>query len=141
MSKQYIGRQLSAEEIDSLPNEEIGKLYARYEARLGASMRRTLGSAVLQIYTTAVSHLLPISAARQDLLTADLEADPFVGHALTTVSCELYHRYGFYLAPITAMLSTFKHYKASKPLCIEQDGRADGGSGLSTTEGGAIQGD
>lgn len=124
-SKQYIGREISADQIDRLPDEEIGRLYARYEARLGASMTKTLGSAVLQMYTMLASRLLPIPAEKQPLLAADLEADPFVGHALNTATCELYHRYGMYLAPVTAMLSTFKHCEATKHASKEDDDGTD----------------
>ena len=43
------GKALTADQIDALDNSEIEKLYARYEARLGAAMTKTLGSAALQI--------------------------------------------------------------------------------------------
>ena len=42
-------------------------------------------------------------------LIADLEGDPFVGHALSSAICELYHRYGMFLALLTAALTTIKH--------------------------------
>lgn len=52
---------------------------------------------------------LPIPAGNQSGLTADLEGDPFVGHALNSATCELYHRYGMFLASLTAALTTMKH--------------------------------
>lgn len=124
-AKQYIGKEISADQIDRLSDEDIDKLYARYEARLGACMTKTLGSAALQIYTMAASRLLPIPADKQPLLAADLEADPFVGHALNTITCELYHRYGMYLAPVTAMLSTFKYCQASEHTSTVYGGGTD----------------
>ena len=36
---------------------------------------------------------LPIPAENQPGLFADLEGDPFVGHALSSATCQLYHRY------------------------------------------------
>ena len=36
-SKQYIGKVMSADQIEDLPPEEIEKLYARYEVRLGGA--------------------------------------------------------------------------------------------------------
>ena len=42
-------------------------------------------------------------------LIADLEGDPFVRHALSNATCELYYRYGMFLAPLTAALTTLKH--------------------------------
>ena len=42
-------------------------------------------------------------------LIQDLEEDPFINHGLTNICCELYYRYGMYLAPFTAMLTTARH--------------------------------
>ena len=101
------GKVVAADQIDVLDDDEVEKLYARYEARLGAAMTRTLGQAALQIYSKLASSFLPIPS--QSDLVHDLEVDPFVGHALSSVTCELYHRYGMFLAPLTIALSTAKH--------------------------------
>ncbi|MEW8338200.1 MAG: hypothetical protein AB2596_21500 [Candidatus Thiodiazotropha sp.] len=103
------GKALTASHIEELDDSEIERLYARYEARLGAAMTKTLGSAALQLYAGVVSLFLPIPAENQPGLIADLEGDPFVGHALSSATCELYHRYGMFLAPLTAALTTIKH--------------------------------
>ena len=86
------GKALTASHIEELDDYEIERLYARYEARLGAAMTKTLGSAALQLYAGVVSMFLPIPAENQPGLIADLEGDPFVGHALSSAFCELYHR-------------------------------------------------
>ena len=57
---------------------------------------------------------LPIPPENQFSLLNDLESDPFVEHALSSATCELYHRYGMYLAPLTAMLTTVKHCQFNK---------------------------
>ena len=72
-------------------------------------MTKTLGSAALQLYAGVVSLFLPIPAENQPGLIADLEGDPFVGHALNSDTCELYHRYGMFFATLTAVLTTIKH--------------------------------
>ena len=105
------GKALTASLIEELDDSEIERLYARYESRLGAAMTKTLGSAALQLYAGVVSQFqfLPIPTENQPGLIADLEGDPFVGHALSSATCELYHRYGMFLAPLTAVLTTIKH--------------------------------
>ena len=95
------GKAFTADQIDAPDNSKIEKLYARYEARLVAAMTKTLG------YAGIAAMFLPIE--NQPRLIADLEGDPFVGHALSSATCELYHRYGMFLAPLTAALTTFKH--------------------------------
>ena len=104
------------------------KLYARYEARLGAVMTKTLGSAALQLYVGVASMFFPIE--NQPAFVAYLEADLFVGHALSSATCELYHRYGMFLAPLTAALTTMKHcqFRHQCPQTINDDGEpTDGG--------------
>ena len=75
------GKALTASHNEELYDSETGRLNARYEARLGAAMTKTLGSAALQLYAGVVSMSLPIPAENQPGLSADLEGDPFVGHA------------------------------------------------------------
>ena len=108
-ARQYLGKDWTVEEIDSLGEDEVGKLYARYEARLGAALVKTLGRAALQLYTAAASMVLPIPREQIQPLMDDLESDPFVGHALNSTACEMYYRYGKWLAPITAALTTVKY--------------------------------
>jgi len=108
-AKEFIGKQVTLIQLDEMADEDVMKLYGRYEARLGATMTKTLGSSALKMYAMAASAILPIPPKNQPKLIADLEEDPFVDHALTSACCELYHRYGIYLAPLTAALTTAKH--------------------------------
>ena len=123
-ARQYVGKAWTVEEIDALGDDEVGKLYARYEARLGAAMTKTLGRAALQLYTAAASLLLPIPPENQQPLMKDLESDPFVGQALNMTACEAYHWYGKWLAPITAALTTAKYCQFGHqcPRRIVEDG-------------------
>ena len=116
------------DQIDALDDAEIVKLYARYEARLWAAVTKTLGSAALRLYAGVASMFFPIE--NQPAFVADLEADPLVGHALSSVTCELYHRYGMLLAPLTAALTTMKYCQFGHqcPQTINDDGEpTDGG--------------
>ena len=124
-AKVYLGKEVSVDTIDSMSSEEIAKLYARYESRLGATMTKTLGQAILQLYARAAGHVLPIPPASQNLLYTDLENDPFVGHALTSVTCELYHKYGMYLAPITTALTTARYCEFKQKDLVNNNGERE----------------
>ena len=124
-AKVYLGKEVSVDKIDSMPNEEVEKLYTRYESRLGATMTKTLGQAILQLYARAAGHVLPIPPASQNLLYTDLENDPFVGHALTSVTCELYHKYGMYLAPITTALTTARYCEFKQKDLVNNNGERE----------------
>ena len=106
-----------AEQIDAMDDGEIVKLYGRFEARLSAAMTKTLGQAALQVYSGLDSTFLPIPPENRPKLVADLEADLFVEHPLCSATCELYHHYGMYLAPLTAALTTAKYcqYRHTSP--------------------------
>ena len=91
-AKQYLGKNVSAEEIDNMDSQEINRLYTRYEARLGSCMTKTLGQTAIQLYSTIAGKFLPIPQISVPMLANDLEADPFVSHALTATACEFYYR-------------------------------------------------
>jgi len=73
---------VTPERIDTMNDAEIEELHARYEARLGAAMSKSLGSSLLHMYASVASMLLPLPPSRQPELVADLEQDPFVSFAL-----------------------------------------------------------
>ena len=54
-SRQYLGRELQLSDIDKMNPQELDKLYCRYEARLGASMTKTLGNYFINLYVMGVS--------------------------------------------------------------------------------------
>lgn len=140
-ARQYLGKAFTVDQIDALDDAEIEKLYARYEARLGAAMTKSLGSAALQLYAWGASIFLPIPVENQPALIADLQDEPFVGQALSSAACELYHRYGMFIAPLTAALTTMKHCQFGHhcPVRIvgqsQSDNNDDGDDGIpSATE-------
>ena len=46
----------------------------------------------------------------QDALSKDLENDPFLNSALQRFTCELYYRFGSFLAPLSIGIITSRHY-------------------------------
>ena len=105
----YLGKSLSVEEIDNMDDDEVRKLHTRYEARLGVCMTKTLGKAALQLYTTLATMFLPLPPENQQPLMEDLESDMIVDRVLNRTACELYYRYGNFLALTTAKYCQFGH--------------------------------
>ena len=124
-AKKYLGKQPTLAQVDEMTDDEVSKHYQRYEARLGASMTKTLGASALQMYALLAGGVLPIPPENRPQLVSDLSEDPFVQHALTTACCELYYRYGMYLAPLTAAMTTAKHCRFGHQgsLANTEDGR------------------
>ena len=78
-AKKYLGKQLTLAQVDEMTDDEVSKHYGRYEARLGASMTKTLGSSALQMYALVAGAFLPIPPENLPKLVIDLEEDPLSG--------------------------------------------------------------
>ena len=48
--------------------------------------------------------------SNQDALSEDLENDPFLNSALQRATCELYYRFGSFLAPLRTGIIMSRHY-------------------------------
>ena len=63
---------------------------------------------VINMYLMGVCAALGISD--QDALSEDLENDPFLNSALQRFTCELYYRFGSFLAPFSIGIIMSRHY-------------------------------
>ena len=51
-----------------------------------------------------------LGISNQDALSEDLENDPFLNSALQRATCELYYRFGSFLAPLSVEIIMSRHY-------------------------------
>ena len=58
-SKQFLGKALTTKEIEQLNDEEIQKLYARYEAVLGGLITKQLKLHMCYAYSGAIQFICP----------------------------------------------------------------------------------
>ena len=107
-SKLYLGKVYTDEQLAKLNEEEVEKLFNNYEAKLSGQMVKTLGRSVINMYSMGAYAVLGISD--QDALSEDLENDPFLNSALQRFTCDLYYRFGSFLAPLSIGLITSRHY-------------------------------
>ena len=107
-SKLYLGTVFTEGQINKLSNEEVDKAFNIYEAKLSGQMVKSLGKSIINMYSMGACAALGIS--NQDALSEDLENDPFLNSALQRFTCELYYRFGSFLAPLSVGLITSRHY-------------------------------
>ena len=107
-SKLYLGKVYTEEQINKLSDEEVDKLLSNYEAKLSGQMVKSLGKSIINMYSIEACAALGIS--KQDTLSEDLENDHFLNSLLQRFSCELYYRFGSFLAPLSVGLITSRHY-------------------------------
>ena len=107
-SKLYLGKEYTEEKIKKLSDEEVDKLFSNSEAKLSGQMVKSLGKSIINMYSMGACAALGISD--QDALSEDLENDPFLNSALQRFTCELYCRFGSFLAPLSVGIITSRHY-------------------------------
>ena len=107
-SKLYLCKVYTEEQLIKLNDEEVEKLFNNYEAKLSGQMVRSLGHSIINMYSMGGCVALGIS--NQDALSEDLENDPFLNSALQRATCELYYRFGSFLAPLSVRIITSRHY-------------------------------
>ena len=111
-SKLYLGKVYTEDQIKKLSDEEVEKLFNNYEAKLSGQMVKSLGHSVINMYSMGACAALGIR--NQDALSEDLENDPFLNSALQRFTCELYYRFGSFLAPLSVGLITSRHYSSER---------------------------
>ena len=84
------------------------KLFNNYEAKLSGQMVKSLGCFVINMYLMGACAALGIS--NQDVLSEDLESDPFLNSALQRLTCKLYYRFGSFLASLSIGIIMSRHY-------------------------------
>ena len=111
-SKLYLGKVYTEEKIKELNEEEVERLFNNYEAKLSGQMVKLLGCSIINMYSMGACSVLGIT--NQDVLSEDLENDPFLNSALQRFTCELYYRFGSFLAILSVGIITSRHYLLSE---------------------------
>ena len=77
----------------------MDKLFSNYEAKLSGQMVTSLRKSIIKMYSMEACAILGMTI--QDVLSEGLESDPFLNSALQRYTCELYYRFGSFLAPLS----------------------------------------
>ena len=107
-SKLYLGKVYTEEQLAKLSEEEVEKLFNNYEAKLSGQMVKSLGCSITNMYLMGACSALEI--INQDALSEDLENDPFLNSVYQRFTCELYYRFGSFLAPLSVGIIMSRHY-------------------------------
>ena len=110
--KQYLGKVYTEDRIKKLNDEEVDKLFNNYEAKLSGQMVKSLGCSIINMYLMGACAALGISD--QDALSEDLKNESFLNSALQRFTCELYYRFGLFLAPLSIVIITSRHYLSER---------------------------
>ena len=131
-SKLYLGKAYTEDQLSKLNEEEVEKLFNNYEAKLSGQMVHLLGHSVINMYSMGACAGLGIT--NQDALSEDLENDPFLNSALQRFTCELYYRFGSFLAPLSVGIITSRHYLSERNRNGGTSGTSGDNEGPTTTK-------
>ena len=134
-SKLYLGKVYTEDQLAKLSEEEVEKLFNNYEAKLSGQMVKSFGRSIINMYSMGACATL--GKSNQDALSEDLENDPFLNSALQRATCELYYRFGSFLASLSTGIITSRHYLYERNKNGERTSGtiATGGAGHPTTTG------
>ena len=135
-SKLYLGKVYTEDQVAKLSEEEVEKLFNNYEAKLSGQILKLLGRSIINTYSMGACAVLGIT--NQDALSEDLENDPFLTSALQRFTCELYYRFGSFLAPSSIGIIMSRHYLLECSKNGEQE-RTSGKEGPKDPESGNKQ--
>ena len=111
-SKLYLGKVYTEEQLAKRTEEEVEKLFNNYEAKLSGQMVKSLGKSIINMYSMGACSALGIR--NQEAMSEDLENDPFLNSALQRFTCEMYDRFGSFLAPLSVGIITSRHYLSER---------------------------
>ena len=101
-SKMYLGKEYTEQQINEMDYNSINTLLNRCESILSAQMTKSLGKSVINLYSNIACSVLGVGNQQ--------ECDPFLNTAMQRFTCDLYHRFGALLAPVSVGIITGKHY-------------------------------
>ena len=107
-SQQYLGKEYTEQQINEMDRYNINILSKRYESVLSAQMTKSLGKSVINLYPNVACSVLGIG--NQQDLSDDLECATFLKTVMQRFTCNLYYRFGAFLAPASVGIITGKHY-------------------------------
>ena len=107
-SKLYLGKVYTEDQLAKLSKEEVEKHFNNYEAKLLGQMVKSLGKSIINMYSMGACAVPGIN--NQEALSEDFENDPFLNSALQRFTCELYYRFGSFLAPLSVGIIMSRHY-------------------------------
>ena len=93
-------------------------------------MVKSIGKSIIKMYSMGACAILRVS--NQNALSEDLESDPFLNSTVQRFTCELYYRFGSFLAPLNVGLIASRHYLSEHG--IKNGGTSGGTNGEDNSE-------
>ena len=116
-SKQYLRKAYTEECINKLSTEEVDKHFRNYEVKLLGQMVKSLVKSIIRMYSMGACAVLGMS--NQDVLSDDLESDPFLNSVLQRFMCELYCRLDSFLSTLSVRLIASRYYLSEQGIKME----------------------
>ena len=129
-TKEYLGVEMSLEQIHKLPDKEVEKFFNRYQKVAGQKMANGLVDSAISTATKVISCFLPIDDTEE--LCYDLQNDELVKRELSNIAGLLVVRGGRLVALGSALFQVVRHIKFNRD--SDSDSDSEDGAKLRTGE-------
>jgi hypothetical protein len=124
-SKEYLGRSVSAKDLDAMSQDELDAYYKIYELNYANKIGEGIVNSIIGVYAKAINKILPIDDVKK--LETDLNSDYILTHELKNIMCPVARTFGKLMSLFSLSFITLKHVKIqceeiceNKELCKEQ---------------------
>jgi len=123
-SKEFLGRNVTVKELESMNSEQIEAYYKIYELNYADKISDNIIGGIVALYSRAVNKLLPIDDVEK--LSEDLNNDYILRTELKNITAGVAAVCGKLMSVFSLGIVTFKHVKVLRnehvnQLCNEQD--------------------
>ena len=115
--KEFLGVQLTQEQIKRLSKKDVEKFFKRYETSLSSKTCEAIVDGFLQLSCRGLAYFLPID---QEKLLNNLQKDFMVKGELYVIAGGLYLRYGGYMEAASAALLTLNNLKLEENIEVHE---------------------
>jgi ABC-type dipeptide/oligopeptide/nickel transport system permease component len=108
-TKAYLNEKLTPDQVKSMSETDILKKYDLYLSSLGSKLTKSLSQSMINLYSRAINYFFP--GTKENDLSYDLTKNPVVSDMLSSISANLYLKFGVLLSPVIIGVITMSHIK------------------------------
>ena len=108
-TKTFLKEKLTPDQVKSMTENDILKKYDLYLSSLGSKLTKSLSWSMINLYSRAINYFFP--GTKENDLSYDLSKNPVVSDMLSSISANLYLKFGVLLSPAIIGIITMSHLK------------------------------
>ena len=108
-TKTFLNENLTPDQVKSMTENDILKKYDLYISSLGSKLTKSLSWSMINLYARTINYFFP--GTKENDLSYDLSKNPVVSDMLSSISANLYLKFGVLLSPVIIGIITMSDIK------------------------------